>query len=119
MRLMPVSSKSLPSSWSAPPVHHEARTSVGLPARAGLALIRAYKLLVSPWFAGACRFVPSCSDYTSEAIARFGLARGMWLGVRRLSRCHPLGGHGLDPVPAARQTSTHATADRTSCSHVV
>ena len=69
------------------------------PARAGLALIRAYKVLLSPWFTGSCRYLPGCADYTSEAIARFGLLRGSWLGARRLGRCHPLGGHGLDPVP--------------------
>jgi hypothetical protein len=57
-------------------------------------------VLLSPWFAGSCRFVPSCADYTSEAIARYGAARGVWLGARRLGRCHPLGGHGLDPVPS-------------------
>jgi putative membrane protein insertion efficiency factor len=72
----------------------------GLPARAALAAIRAYKVLLSPWFAGSCRFVPSCADYTAEAIACYGAARGIWLGARRLGRCHPFGGHGFDPVPA-------------------
>jgi hypothetical protein len=72
-----------------------------LAARAALALIRAYKYLISPWFTGACRFVPTCADYTAEAIARHGALRGSWLGARRLGRCHPLGGHGHDPVPAA------------------
>lgn len=71
----------------------------GVPARIGLALIRTYKVVFSPWFTGNCRFVPGCADYTSEAITRFGLIRGTWLGARRLSRCHPLGGHGYDPVP--------------------
>ncbi len=69
--------------------------------RAGLALIHAYKAVFSPWFAGTCRFVPGCADYSAEAIARHGLLRGSWLGLRRLSRCHPLGGHGYDPVPPA------------------
>ena len=72
----------------------------GRAARAALTLIRGYKLVFSPWFTGACRFVPTCADYTSEAIARYGLVRGGWLGARRLARCHPFGAHGHDPVPA-------------------
>ncbi|MCA1583919.1 MAG: membrane protein insertion efficiency factor YidD [Acidobacteria bacterium] len=71
----------------------------GFVARVVLGLIRAYKYLVSPWFTGRCRFVPSCADYTAEAIARHGAVRGALLGARRLSRCHPLGGSGYDPVP--------------------
>ena len=66
---------------------------------AALVLLRAYKLIVSPFFAGSCRFQPSCSDYTAEAIRMHGLVAGSWLGVKRLSRCRPLGGHGVDPVP--------------------
>lgn len=67
-----------------------------------LVAIRAYKYLISPVFAaGCCRYVPSCADYTSEAVERFGALRGLWLGGRRLIRCHPLGGHGLDQVPRA------------------
>ena len=64
-----------------------------------LAALRGYKLLLSPLFAGSCRFVPSCSDYMAEAVTRHGAARGVWLGIRRLARCQPLGSAGYDPVP--------------------
>ena len=79
------------------------------PQRGVLTLIRGYKLLLSQQFAGSCRFLPSCSDYAAEAVARFGVIRGCVLAVRRLSRCHPLGASGHDPVPApppSRQAAT-------------
>jgi hypothetical protein len=60
--------------------------------------VRSYQEIVSPWLRPACRFEPSCSQYTIEAIERYGVARGSWLGVRRLARCHPLGSSGYDPV---------------------
>jgi putative membrane protein insertion efficiency factor len=68
-------------------------------SRVLLKLIRAYKLLISPFFAGSCRFYPSCADYMSEAVHLHGTLKGTWLGIRRLGRCHPLGSHGFDPVP--------------------
>jgi uncharacterized protein len=68
------------------------------PRRTALALIRAYQLLLSPVFAGSCRYTPSCSHYAAEAITRFGVLRGGMLSMKRLARCHPLGGHGFDPV---------------------
>jgi putative membrane protein insertion efficiency factor len=64
-----------------------------------LALIRLYQFVLSPFVGGACRFVPSCSVYAREAIERHGALRGSWLALRRLSRCHPFGGSGFDPVP--------------------
>lgn len=67
--------------------------------RSALAAIRGYQLLLSPLFAGTCRYLPSCSAYAAEAIMRFGVIRGSALALRRLARCHPFGGHGLDPVP--------------------
>lgn len=67
--------------------------------RTVLMLLRGYKLLFSAQYAGSCRYLPSCSDYAAEAVARFGVLRGTWLAVRRLARCHPLGASGYDPVP--------------------
>jgi putative membrane protein insertion efficiency factor len=61
-------------------------------------LIRLYQLALGPLSRGACRYSPSCSEYAREAITRHGL-RGVWLAVKRISRCHPLGAHGYDPVP--------------------
>jgi uncharacterized protein len=67
--------------------------------RGVLALLRLYKLAFSPLFAGSCRFMPSCSEYAAEAIRTHGVPRGVLLAIGRLSRCHPLGSHGADPVP--------------------
>ena len=64
-----------------------------------VALIRAYRWLVSPLLGPACRFEPSCSRYAEAAVVRYGALRGSWLALRRLGRCHPLGGSGFDPVP--------------------
>jgi putative membrane protein insertion efficiency factor len=61
--------------------------------------IRIYKLCVSPLLGPCCRYYPSCSDYTIEAIRRFGVARGLALGTGRILRCHPFIDGGLDPVP--------------------
>jgi putative membrane protein insertion efficiency factor len=81
------------------------RTDLSRPQRAALAALRAYKILFSPLFAGSCRYVPSCSDYAAEAVQRFGVMRGSWLAAARLARCHPLGGHGFDAVPANHRQS--------------
>lgn len=67
--------------------------------RSAVALIGLYKRLLSPWLPLACRFQPTCSEYAMEAIDRHGILRGVWLALRRLARCHPLGGHGYDPCP--------------------
>jgi len=64
-----------------------------------LALLRGYKIFISPHFAGSCRFLPSCADFAAEAIRRHGVVRGGWLAARRLARCHPLATAGHDPVP--------------------
>lgn len=64
-----------------------------------LALIRIYQLTLSSVMGRTCRYLPSCSDYAGEAIARHGAWRGFLLAIARVSRCHPWGGHGFDPVP--------------------
>lgn len=64
-----------------------------------VALLRGYKLLISPWLPSACRFHPTCSVYMRDAIELHGVVRGIWLGVRRLSKCHPFHKGGFDPVP--------------------
>jgi putative membrane protein insertion efficiency factor len=68
--------------------------------------IRAYRTLLSPMMPHACRFTPSCSAYALEALALHGPAKGLWLTLRRLSRCHPItslgGSSGFDPVPLSK-----------------
>ncbi len=61
--------------------------------------VRAYRLVLSPWVGHYCRYQPTCSAYALEALERHGGLRGGWLILRRIGRCHPLGGHGYDPVP--------------------
>jgi len=80
-----------------------------VPARAGVGLVRGYQYVMR----GAtprCRFAPSCSEYTREAIERFGLARGSWMGVRRVARCHPWHPGGYDPVAPPR-TNIRSTSE--------
>ena len=64
-----------------------------------LALIRGYQLALSPYFGRQCRFMPTCSSYTREAIVKYGALEGSWLGLRRIARCHPWCAGGYDPVP--------------------
>lgn len=70
-------------------------------AKVLVGLIRGYQLTLSPFLGGSCRFVPSCSAYAREAIETHGAWRGSLLALRRLSKCHPLGASGFDPVPAS------------------
>src|ERR1700722_14999469 len=69
---------------------------LGLPL---VALIRIYQWGISPLLGPRCRFTPSCSHYAVEALQKHGLFKGLWLAIRRIARCHPWGGHGVDPVP--------------------
>ena len=70
-----------------------------LPMMLMLGMIRFYQLAISPWTPAACRYLPTCSEYAREAMTRHGACAGGWLALKRLARCHPLGGSGFDPVP--------------------
>jgi len=71
-----------------------------------LFLIRAYQLTLSPLLGQHCRFTPSCSQYAAEAIRVHGAARGSWLALKRIGRCHPFCAGGFDPVPPRRSDQT-------------
>jgi putative membrane protein insertion efficiency factor len=66
------------------------------------ALVHLYRWTLGPFLGGACRFQPTCSQYALDALARHGAARGSWLALRRILRCHPWGRFGYDPVPEER-----------------
>lgn len=78
--------------------------------RAAIAPIRAYQH-ARAGRPSPCRYTPSCSTYAVEALQAHGVVRGSWLGIRRLSRCHPWGGHGYDPVPEPRPRTTPVPRD--------
>lgn len=63
-----------------------------------IALLKGYKLWISPWLPSACRYRPTCSEYMMDAIATHGPVRGVWMGLKRLGRCHPFHEGGYDPV---------------------
>jgi putative membrane protein insertion efficiency factor len=67
--------------------------------KAAMGLIKLYKTTISPVLPMACRYTPTCSEYMIEAIKKYGAAKGTWMGLKRLSRCHPWGKSGYDPVP--------------------
>ena len=61
--------------------------------------IRVYQMALSPLLPSFCRYLPTCSHYSHEALTKYGVLKGGWLGAKRLARCNPLGGRGFDPVP--------------------
>ena len=67
--------------------------------RVALFLLRCYKRFISPLLPPMCRFEPTCSVYTMQAVEKYGVLRGVWLGMKRLGRCHPFNPGGWDPVP--------------------
>ena len=72
-----------------------------------LKLVRGYQLLISPFLGNNCRYMPSCSAYTLEAIEKWGPLRGIWMGIRRVGRCHPFHAGGYDPVPDPQDHDKH------------
>jgi len=81
-----------------------------------IALVKGYRLLLSPWLGSACRFEPTCSAYALQALEQHGAARGSYLTLRRLSRCHPCCPGGHDPVPPAGQRLFSRLIDTSSSS---
>ena len=67
--------------------------------RVAVIVVRGYQYIISPMLGHHCRFYPTCSEYTCQAIERYGIAKGSWLGIKRISRCHPWHPGGVDPVP--------------------
>ncbi|HEX9650843.1 MAG TPA: membrane protein insertion efficiency factor YidD [Cyclobacteriaceae bacterium] len=65
--------------------------------------VRFYQVAISPYLGANCRYTPTCSEYTIEAINEWGPMKGLWLGIKRVASCHPWGGHGYDPVPGKEE----------------
>jgi putative membrane protein insertion efficiency factor len=72
---------------------------VRVPARAAILLVKLYQKLLSPWLGQHCRFHPSCSNYCIDALHQHGMVHGLWLGLKRICKCHPFHPGGFDPVP--------------------
>ena len=80
---------------------------INLPKAVVLAMLHGYRRWLSPMLPPVCRFQPSCSAYTVQAVERFGVVRGLFLGLFRLSKCHPFHPGGYDPVPEAKEPHCH------------
>lgn len=88
-------SESSPHRWASQSRRSE---DAGILARLLIGLIAVYRAVISPLLGPHCRYVPTCSAYTASAIARYGVPKGCWMGVKRIARCHPLHAGGYDPV---------------------
>jgi len=73
-----------------------------LPAKAVVLLIRGYQKIISPWLGQRCRFSPTCSQYCIDALRQHGMVYGLWLGMKRIFKCHPFHPGGHDPVPGQK-----------------
>lgn len=69
-----------------------------IPSKIVIAFVRFYQGAISPYFPSACRYQPTCSEYMVQAVRKYGAFKGGWMGLKRLSSCHPWGGSGYDPV---------------------
>lgn len=87
----------MPTAEPSPEQQDTAQLSVF--GRTLVGLVRVYQMVISPYLAPRCRFQPTCSHYMIEAVQAHGGARGGWLGLKRIAKCHPWGGFGYDPVP--------------------
>jgi len=83
-------------------------------ARVFLGAVRGYQKLVSPLLGNNCRYYPTCSHYTYEAIEIHGATKGSWLGIKRIARCHPFHDGGIDPVPGSRDSHVHTVKGSSS-----
>ncbi len=95
------------------PQRHDGFGRVSLAARPLVAAVKLYQVTLRPWLGAQCRFHPTCSAYAVEALRVHGALRGSWLSLRRLLRCHPLGGAGFDPVPH-KDSGSHSRRDEDS-----
>jgi len=91
---------------------------MSLAARLLLWLLAGYRLVLSPLLGPHCRFQPTCSAYAGEAVRCHGALRGGWLALRRVARCHPLGGAGYDPVPEPALEGRRASPAAPPCERV-
>lgn len=74
-----------------------------LPRNICIVILKTYRVVISPLYGDVCRYYPSCSHYTLQAIQRYGVVRGSWMGTRRIARCHPWAAGGIDDVPVRKK----------------